>query len=146
MDTREQIVALHLKGMTYGQIKYHTGLSRGTIGGHLSRWRIANGYTADRVNGRVWTASEDDDLRRMYFAGAPKDTMAKALGRSVRAIDDRVNALRQTDTLAPRKVDDECMASKAHVREMRECDARFMMALAAAFRRGDHLPAMARAA
>jgi hypothetical protein len=38
-DTREKVVQMHLSGMTNGQIRLATGLSRGTIGGHIHRWR-----------------------------------------------------------------------------------------------------------
>lgn len=146
MDIREQIVALHLKGLTYGQIKYATGLSRGTIGGHLSRWRIANGDTEAKLNGRLWTGSEDDDLRQMFLAGAPIPTIAKSLGRSTKAIETRIWVLRRDDKLSPRPVSETCSADKAYAVRMREADAKFVHALAAAFQRGDHLPQMAIAA
>lgn len=38
-DTRELVVSMHKAGKTNGQIRQATGLSRGTIGGHLDRWR-----------------------------------------------------------------------------------------------------------
>lgn len=145
-DIRETIVALHLKGLTYGQIKYATGLSRGTIGGHLARWRIANGDEDVKVNGRLWTGSEDDDLRQMFFAGAPIPTIAKTLGRTTKAIETRIWVLRRDDKLAPRPASEACASDKAYAVRMREADAKFMNALAAAFQRGDHLPQMARAA
>ncbi len=146
MDIREQIVALHQKGLSYGQIKYATGLSRGTIGGHLARWRAANGEDATKVNGRLWTASEDDDLRQMFAAGAPIESIAKTLGRTPKAISTRICILRRDEKLTARRVSDDCPSDKTFRREMRKADANFIQALAQAFARGDHLPAMARAA
>lgn len=140
MDIREQIVALHQKGLTYGQIRYATGLSRGTIGGHLARWRAASGETDVRVNGRVWTEGEDDDLRRMFAAGATIEAMASALGRTPKAVHNRLSILRTGEALSPRKVTDDGPTDNAYARQMREADAKMISALAAAFRRGDHLP------
>lgn len=144
--TRDTVVALHLQGMTYGQIRYATGLSRGTIGGHLARWRAASGDTDARVNGRLWTAGEDDDLRRMFAAGAMIESMANTLGRSPKAIHNRLSILRTSDTLKPRRAADDYQPDKAYAVKMREADAKMVNALAAAFQRGDHLPQMARAA
>lgn len=146
MDIRDQIVALHQKGLTYGQIKYATGLSRGTIGGHLARWRAANGEETASVRGRLWTAGEDDDLRQMFAAGAPVDTICKTLGRTPKAVNTRICILRRDEKLTPRRISDDCPSDKAQRRVMREADDRFVHALALAFQRGDHLPMMARAA
>lgn len=145
-STRDTVVALHLEGLTYGQIRYATGLSRGTIGGHLARWRAASGDEDARVNGRVWTEGEDDDLRRMFAAGALIASIADALGRTPRAIHNRLSILRTGDALSPRKPVDDWQADKSYARQMREADARFLKALALAFQRGDHLREMARAA
>lgn len=140
-DIRDQIVALHLKGMTYGQIKYATGLSRGTIGGHLARWRAAEGMEDGRVNGRHWTASEDDDLAQMFMAGATKEAIAKRLGRTSKAIDSRLSILKQDGGLTRAKDAERPGYDAAYVRSQRQADAKFVRALAESFRRGDHLPA-----
>lgn len=141
MDIREQIVALHLKGMTYGQIRYATGLSRGTIGGHLARWRVAEGCEQTRVGGRLWTASEDADLVQMFMAGATKPAIAKTLGRTPKAIDSRLSVLKQDGGLTRAGEAERPGYDKAYLRSMREADARFVRAMALAFQRGDHLPA-----
>lgn len=139
-DIRDQIVALHLKGLTYGQIKYATGLSRGTIGGHLARWRAAEGMEDGRVNGRHWTSSEDDDLALMFMAGATKEAIAKRLGRTPKAIDSRLSVLRQDGGMTRAKDAERPGYDASYVRSQRQADARFVRALAESFRRGDHLP------
>lgn len=36
---KDMVIRLHVEGKTNGQIRIATGLSRGTIGGHIDRWR-----------------------------------------------------------------------------------------------------------
>jgi DNA-binding CsgD family transcriptional regulator len=139
MTTREQIVALHLKGLTYGEIKYALGLSRGTIGGHLARWRKAEGVEPGRVNERAWTSSEEGELSRMFRAGAPVDAIARNLDRSERAIRSRISLMRSEDRMDPARVSDDYAPERSFVVRQRKADARFCAALAAAFQRGDHL-------
>ena len=139
MNTRETIVALHLKGMTYGEIRYATGLSRGTIGGHLARWRVAEGLAATRVNERMWTDAEEGELARMFRAGAPVDAIAKNLARSEKAIRSRISIMRSEDRMEPARASDDYAPAKSYVIRQREADAKMIKALAAAFQRGDHL-------
>lgn len=139
MTTRETIVALHLKGMTYGEIKYATGLSRGTIGGHLARWRVAEGLAATRVNERMWTDAEEGELSRMFRAGAPVDAIARNLGRSEKAIRSRISIMRAEDRMEPARVSDDYAPERSFVVRQRSADAKFQAALAQAFMRGDHL-------
>lgn len=140
MTTRETIVSLHLKGMTYGEIKYATGLSRGTIGGHLARWRKAEGVDPGRINERAWTASEEGELARMFRSGAPVDSIAKNLGRTAKAVQSRISIMRSEDRMAPARESDDYAPERSFVTRQREADAKMIAALAAAFQRGDHLP------
>jgi len=139
MTTREQIVALHLKGMTYGEIKYATGLSRGTIGGHLARWRKAEGVDPGRINERAWTGTEEGELAKMYLAGAAVDVIAKNLGRTPKAIQSRISIMRSEDRMAPAREADDYAPARSFVVRQRSADAKFQVALAEAFMRGDHL-------
>lgn len=61
-ESRELVVRLHLEGKTNGQIRLATGLSRGTIGGHIGRWRKENrGGAVNRDFSKTQTA---DTLRK----------------------------------------------------------------------------------
>lgn len=139
MTPREQIVALHLSGLTYGQIKAVIGLSRGTIGGHLARWRKAEGVDPGRINERPWTSSEEGELSRMFRAGAPIDAIAKNLGRTPKAIQSRISIMRAEERMDPARASDDYAPAKSYVIRQREADAKMIKALAAAFQRGDHL-------
>lgn len=102
-EMRDIVIALHLEGKTNGQIRLATGLSRGTIGGHIGRWRKQQGitYTGGAVKRDFSKTQTDDTLRKAGFT-----------------------------------FDKEREAEK----RQRENDARFVVALARAFQRGDHLP------
>ena len=96
-STRETIIAMHLDGKTNGQIRHVTGLSRGTIGGHIDRWR------KDKVKN-------------------PTHHQLKPYAPSMM---ERSNP----------SYDKERDAEQRH----RENDRRFVVELAKAFQRGDHL-------
>ncbi len=98
-STRDAIVRMHLSGMTNGQIKLATGLSRGTIGGHLDRWR-----KEERVKNPV---------RHQMRPYAP-------------------SMIQRSNPTFNRDLETEI--------RQREADHRFVVALAKAFQRGDHLP------
>lgn len=145
-SSRQWVVDLHLQGKTYGQISYATGLSRGCIGGHLSRWRADNGLAPGKVNGRPWTQANDLTLARHYYAGMPLADIAMLIGRTRSAVECRLDILRQNGDLCRNQGDGEAQPEYAHVQRQRAADAKFLRALARAFRRGDHLPQMSRAA
>lgn len=146
LDIREQIVGLHLKGLSYAQIRNATGLSRGTIGGHLMRWRRDDGIGPAKVNERPWTSGEERDLVEMYDSGAAIESIAVKLDRSPIAIDKRVSLMRAEERMIRKRHCDHYSIEKQEAARQRADDARFVHALALAFQRGDHLPAMARAA
>lgn len=68
-DTRDIVIALHLAGKTNGQIRLATGLSRGTIGGHIGRWRKQQGitYTGGAVKRDFSKTQTEDTLRKAGF-------------------------------------------------------------------------------
>lgn len=68
-ETRDIIIAMHLEGKTNGQIRLATGLSRGTIGGHIGRWRKQQGitYAGGAVKRDFSKTQSDDTLRKAGF-------------------------------------------------------------------------------
>lgn len=142
MTSRQTIIALHLEGKTYGQISRATGLSRGSVGGHIARWRKEHGGEPSKTNGLPWTMEDTRLLAALAHDRMSYANMSVALGRSQHAIKSRLEFIRSGGLLDPKLPprDPEWAA------EIRRADKRFVRLLAEAFLRGDHLPKIVRAA
>lgn len=55
------VVALYERGLTYNQIASKLGVTRGTVGGHLKRWRetLTRPVTSYRVNPQSFDGADD---------------------------------------------------------------------------------------
>lgn len=140
-DTRQKVVERHLKGHTNGQIANALGLSRGTVGGHLYRWRQSLLRKPVVQPKPHWTDEEKAALFLMHKAGHTSAEVGAALGKSSEAV--RKQGKRQGLSWA-----DRCPRSAltytvpaltdAQIEEnQRENDVRFMRALALAYQRGE---------
>lgn len=146
MSIRDEVVKRHLAGKSYSQIANALGVSRGTVGGHLARWRETGGGDEPRENGKPWTAQDIKTLSQKYMAGAALGQIAVSLGRSVRAIEIRLSAMRlEGDIGCRREITPDYLEAHLRAKQKRD-DDRFFHALCLAFQRGDHLPAMKAAA
>ncbi len=142
MSIRDEVVKRHLAGKSYSQIATALGVSRGTVGGHLARWRESGGGDDPRENGKPWTARDMKILRDKYMAGAALGQIAVALGRSVRAIEIRLSAMRVEGEIGFRRgATPDYLEAHLRAKQKRD-DDRFFHALCLAFERGDHLPAV----
>lgn len=145
-NTRDEVVSRHLKGMTHGQIAATLGISRGTVGGHLWRWR--RGPTP-RAKPLGFSEAQNATIRKLHAEGKASAEVGEAVGKSSECVrkqgrrlglcwrDRRRRAL--TFTL-PNLNEKQADAAQ------RENDARLVRALALAFMRGDHLPLATREA
>ena len=146
ISTRQKVVRLHLKGQTNGQIAAALSLSRGTVGGHLKRWRRER---AMHGQGVWWTDEKLATVCRMHAEGKTSAECGEAVGRSSEAVRKRGRALglswidrmpgANTNITAP------SLNEKQAEEALRQGDARLVRALALAIQRGDHLPQTARA-
>lgn len=138
---RERIIAMHLAGKTYGQISNATGLSRGSVGGHIARWRKENDVEPGKTNGAPWTMEDTRALAAMSSNGMSYAQMSAALCRSQHSIKSRLEFIRSGGLLDPKMPSKEPEWAAA----IRRADRKFVRLLAEAFLRGEHLP-MRRAA
>jgi transposase len=139
METRERVVQLHLKGMSNGQIGLMLNLSRGTVGGHLYRWRRGPRIRQPRAD--EWTDEQDATLLEMHAAGDTSAAIGEALGKSSEAIRKRAHRLGLSFSdraPKPRLAFTVPNLTEKQIEEaQRESDRRFVRALAAAYQRGE---------
>lgn len=141
-DTREEVVSRHLKGMTNGQIAAALGLSRGTVGGHLYRWRRGPTPTP-KTKPCGFSEAQDAMIRKLHSEGLASAEVGDAVGKSSEAVRKRGRALglcwkdRQRRTGLTFTIPS--LNEKQVEEAQRENDARLVRALAQAFMRGDHL-------
>lgn len=135
--TREQVLALQKRGLSYTQIANALGISRGTVGGHISRSR--SGVPAGR-----WSSEQIDALMRMHGEGATSRQIGAVVKKKADAVRkqgirlglswvDRVPRSGLAFTVP-------ALTEKQTEEAQREGDERLVRALALSFQRGDHLP------
>lgn len=134
---RDDIVRRHLEGKSYNQIAKALGISRGTVGGHLARWRIEAG---NKPAAKPWTEAEDRILLRRYRRGDSMGTICNDLGRFASEVEVRISELKMSDRLIDDRNDREFRPDVHVVHSQREADRLFVRAIAQAMRRGEHLP------
>lgn len=134
---RNEIVRRHLEGKSYNQIARALGISRGTVGGHLARWRLEESTVAPV---KPFTEVEDRILVRRYKRGDSMGVICNDLGRFSNEIEVRLSELKMSDRLIDERSDREFRPDIHIVHSQRDADRMFVRAIAQAIQRGDHRP------
>lgn len=134
---RNEIVRRHIEGKSHNQIAKALGISRGTVGGHLARWRIES---SDKPTSKPWTEVEDRILLRRYRRGDTMGVICNDLGRFASEVEVRISELKMSDRLIDDRADREFRPDVHIVHSQREADRLFVRAIAQSMMRGEHLP------
>jgi len=89
-ETRAKIIRMEREGKSYGQIAAALGLSRGTVGGHISREKHKGVILVSRDD---YSEKEDATIREMRAEGHNCGQIARAIGRSYDGVRKRGNRL-----------------------------------------------------
>lgn len=89
MDTRTEVVRLHLEGQSYNQIAKRLKITRGTVGGHLKRWR----------DSKVWEKPVFVETRRDPFLCPGKAYVAAQIAADEKFRTALAHAFRRGDHL-----------------------------------------------
>lgn len=99
------------------------------------------------MNGARYTQAEDDLIVMLVNKGTSNAVIAAATGRTRGAISDRAAVLRAEGRVGLRGIGRPAGCEEVWTEDkQRAADRKMVRALAEAFQRGDHLPAMGRAA
>lgn len=139
-ETRNEVVALHKRGLSNGQIAKSLGIVRGTVGGHLYRWRRGETPTGRPSS---WSQEAVATMVQMHATGATSREIGAVIGKTPGAVRkhgarmglswiDRVPRSGLRFTL-PNLTDKQIEAAQ------RDGDQKMVRALALAFARGDHI-------
>lgn len=134
---RNEIVRRHLEGKSYNQIARALGITRGTVGGHLARWRLESN---DKPASKPFSAVEDRVLLRRYRRGDSMGVICNDLGRFASEVEVRISELKMSDRLIDDRADREFRPDVHVVQSQREADRMFVRAIAQSMMRGEHLP------
>lgn len=89
-ETRAKIIRMEREGKSYGQIAAALGLSRGAVGGHISREKHK---VVVRVVHDDYSDAEDATIRSMRAEGHNCGEIARTLGRPYDGVRKRGNRL-----------------------------------------------------
>lgn len=145
-DNREVIISMFQSGKTYQQIANRLGVSRGTVGGHICRWRKEKGLLPERTPGERWNVEQDDQIATLCREGLSHAEIASIIGRTEKAVRTRLAILADCGAIIRTNQPERPPDTLFDVKKMRLADAKLLRAMAEAFQRGDHLPKTQRAA